>query len=103
MRICWQRDVQSALSAADEYVWLWNEQGTSGPTRRYCGLEKPVAQALEVAMPGCDEALRAATDPAGYEVSKAKELIGKAGAVDIARNGSFDPAVAAREAEFCDE
>jgi hypothetical protein len=88
-----RRDVQSAQFAADEYVWLWNEKGTfwpePGDTAIWrSGSRKP----WNVLMPGCDEALRAATDPAGYEVRKAKELVAEGHAVDIAQNGSFDPA-----------
>ena len=78
-------NVENALYVADEYVWVYGEKFRWWPTPG----KRVRQESWPEALPGCEEALRFARDPADYarvEMARLKEA-GKL--VSLARNGDF--------------
>ena len=94
-----QQNLRAALAAADQYVWLWGEQGRwwpePGDAAKWRG--QTTYPTWNERIPGIFEALEAARDPraAGRrQVEAARREVQALRAVgqarDLARNGSFD-------------
>ena len=75
------RNLVSAFSVADEYVWTWGERGRWWPGNS----DKPGARWEEKA-PGVTEAIRLAHDPAAY----AEKIAAEKGLSNLAENPSFE-------------
>ncbi len=75
------RNLVSAFSVADEYVWTWGERGRWWPGKS----DKPGARWEEKA-PGVTEAIRLAHDPAAY----AEKIAAEKGLSNLAENPSFE-------------
>jgi hypothetical protein len=87
-----RENLDCALKAADEYIWIYGEQGrwwpVPGETAGWKGKEK--YPEWPVVLPGCDRVLAFARDPVGA-AREAVDGLRKAGKlVNLARNGGFD-------------
>jgi len=86
-------NVQSALGAADQYVWVYGEKCRWWPGPGSKGTDPEsgpaAARSWTDALPGCDDALRYARDPRDYAVAKMAELAQAGKLVNLARGGDF--------------
>jgi hypothetical protein len=78
-------NVTAALRAADEYVWVYGEKCRWWPTPNKGVTEKSWPEAL----PGCEDALRYARDPADWAVWKMKQVSKGAALTNLLANGDF--------------
>ncbi len=78
-------NLQSALDAADEYVWVYGERFRWWPTANG-GVRK---ESWPEALPGCDHILAFVRDPLDYARRALNKLKSQGKAVDLARNGDF--------------
>lgn len=78
-------NVRSALQAGDGYTWVYGEKFRWWPTAN--GGVNP--QTWPEALPGCDDALRLARDPARFAADRAERLRQAGTLVNLARNGDF--------------
>jgi len=79
-------NVQTALRAADEYVWVYGEKFRWWPTPAKNVRE----QTWDEALPGCEKALAIARDPIAYARARIAELKKADRLANLARNGDFD-------------
>jgi len=78
-------NVATALRVADEYVWVYGEKYRWWPTPNKSVRPETWPEAL----PGCEDVLRFARDPADYARSQLERLRLSAAPANLARNGSF--------------
>ncbi len=78
-------NVRSALNASDGYVWVYGEKFRWWPTPN----RSVNPQSWPEALPGCDEALRLARDPAQFARRQAERLRQSGTLTNLARNGDF--------------
>jgi len=83
-------NVQSALEAADEYVWIYGERFRWWPTS-HSGVRK---ESWPEVLPGCDQALAFARNPREYARTALADLKAAGKLVNLARNGDFGAASA---------
>jgi hypothetical protein len=81
-------NVTAALRAADEYVWVYGEKCRWWPTPNKGVTEKSWPEAL----PGCEDALRYARDPADWAVWKMEQTSKGAALENLLTNGDFSQA-----------
>jgi len=78
-------NVQTALRASDEYVWVYGEKFRWWPTPSKSVREQSWPEAL----PDCEKAFRFARDPIDYGRTRIAELKKESKLVNLARNGDF--------------
>lgn len=78
-------NLQSALDAADEYVWVYGERFRWWPTSNG-GVRK---ESWPEVLPGCDRILAYVRDPLAYARGELAKLKSQGKAVNLARNGDF--------------
>jgi len=78
-------NVTAAVRAADEYVWVYGEKCRWWPTPNKSVTEKSWPEAL----PGCEDALRYARDPADWAAWKMEQLAKGPGLANLLANGDF--------------
>jgi len=78
-------NVEIALRAADEYVWIYGEKFRWWPTPNGRVNQETWPEAL----PGCEAALRFARDPVDYARTEIARLNSEGKLANLARNGDF--------------
>ena len=77
-------NVAAALRAADQYVWIYGERHRWFPLPG-----APERTDWNEAMPGCEEALRLARDPAAFARARIAALAREGTLLDLAQEGDF--------------